>query len=280
MILSGVEEVLTAQSYILFYHHVTPSSMSRPPSLKSVGTSDTEVYSLWSMDTISMSDTGDDEKSNSVMSGGHIRGSSLSKPPSLSSIESIPTLKGSDTMPVLSTFSSSTSCSKTLSSSDKKYSLKADGTEVLLDEDSIDGSNPLLLENTIQIIDGEISFNFKNSLEFRKESTGNASKCSSELFSGDSMHAEPKKTRKLSFGPSSFYSSQKDTLSHDGSQSNSSFVQSSSSNQNQGNRRSLPNTRLNTANVEKLERLVEKRSKEEVETGSPKHVKRRKSTFW
>ena len=267
MILSHVEELLAAQSYILFYQAVSVPSLSKPSSLTSEGSSDTLIYSLKSEDTVLFPEISDQKLKNTrAVSSSQKRLSSLSSPPSL---------QESDTMPILSRVSSSASTSS--KSSGSKYSLKADGTQVLLGEDSVDSDT--LLESSIEVVDGEISFNFKNSQETSKQSSSNTSKRTLRLSQDDSVVSSAKKPRKLSFGTGKFYPSPSSETLSSAEKSCVSPVKLSNERQQRRSKGSgVKSPNLNPADVEKLNKMVEKRSRQKGDT--PKHVKRRKSTFW
>ncbi|XP_052801860.1 ubiquitin carboxyl-terminal hydrolase 44-like [Mya arenaria] len=256
MILSSLEEVLTAQAYILFYHTVGSDAPSIYPTTPISRAS--SMHSLKSEATDILSDS-----------------------------EEVPvSVTASDcllSMPIMDY------CQSQSSGGTEKYSLKVDGTQTMTDSSSVDTSVSSASDSSLHIVNGEIPFMFNDSpgVSHKNETVSTIRNISSPLkmkTSGSSKTrsgrnssltrgkrrisdsqsdgnepSNPKKARKLSFGASVFYTSPK----RDGS--------------GRKLRRSLRLIKLNQGFAKLDDILAEKSSNEEE---SEKHIKRRKSTFW
>lgn len=257
MILSTVEEVLTAQAYILFYRSVKPNkSDSTVPSV-SGSSSETIGYSLKSEDTV-IYDIESCNYNSSVTSSLPPKSSLM---PKLSKVRlRKSTRSSSSSLPKLSP--SYTQSASSLES----YSLKTDGTEILDSENITDLPSSLISNDTVHI-DPEISFIFK-STDDRRSTRG--SKRSLDSCDMQQNSRSKKKGKKLSFETNMFYCKQG---------INTAEKQSENKLDNSNRRRTRSMKKDGNSCLLKLERYIG-RSHAKDENTSTKHIKRRKSTFW
>lgn len=156
MILSNVEDVLTAQAYILFYKAEVPNKLKKPVSLTSDCSSETIEYSLKSEDTVCYTDN---EMCKDIpATSSSLSSQKSSSMPKLSRKQSTSSLTSSSLSPP----KLSPSSSYISSSSHENISLKSDGTLLLIDDDITNSLNSSSsMDNSVHVIDREITFNFK-----------------------------------------------------------------------------------------------------------------------
>lgn len=263
MVLSTMEEVLSAQAYILFYRALDSKSTSfssklePEPQAYSLTSQDTQVYSMPSQDLVHLGIRDQPNMQSDV--------------PMLWSSSSSSSLQ----MPTLVKETSSALSSLPLL--DEKYSLKSDGTEILSPDDTTDATNSLISDKTVKFIDSEISFSFPSPQEWEERrmtrSASRAIKRSLDSMQSSQNSQDPKKPRKLSFQASIFYSSPKSDRKNRAKTKPS----GDTSNKNRCRTRSQKNE--NSQTVLKLEKYIGRsHAKDDCETSH--HVRRRKSTFW
>lgn len=255
MILSTLEEVLTAQAYILFYKSVKSNMSDSPVPFVSGNSSETVGYSLKSEDTVIYKDVDSCNDNSSVTSSSSPKSSLMPKFPKVrlrkstrSSLSSLPKLLPSYTQSA---------------SAHESCSLKTDGTEIF-DSENITDLERSMISNDIVRIDPEISFIFK------KNDGKRSTRGSKRLLDSCENSQSKKRGKKLSFETNIFYSKQ-------GINTPEKQLENKLDNSNRRRTRSVKKD--DNSSLLKLERYIG-RSHAKDENTTAKHIKRRKSTFW
>ncbi|KAH3894173.1 hypothetical protein DPMN_018330 [Dreissena polymorpha] len=272
MVLSSLEEVLTAQAYIFFYRCLaqSPCTPRKPPCLLSTSCSVSSMSSLKSVDTVIISESQDSQSSPSAMK-------SVSQSSTLS--QNHPYLLGllrrNTTSPMSGSLSSSPDMPSMFSAATLKYSLKTDGTELLLaNSPNCDISMPS--DTSVHFIDREVSFNFRNSPNASAQDSNISASVSSPVtrgrkrrssLQGSSPIPDVKKCKTPHLPTDAFYGTP--------------IEMSKNSSESKAGLRRSKRLNMNKYSMEKFEALLTKIQNHEAKIkGENKHVKRRKSSFW
>lgn len=265
MILSSLEEVLTAQAYILFYKSVHSKSIPESLTVSSNTSTGTVSYSLKSEDTVCLPENGQSKSGKTPTT------SPKSKvPKALCRQSSLNSSLSNSPMPTLLQTLSSSSSSNT-----EKYSLKTDGTEILTSDELDELDCSWISNKSVQIVDKEISFNFKSdSPDIETKPVGSKRSLDSSQVEVNSQDC---KRKKLSFDSTMSYSHS----TYDGQDKNT--TECSKDKMKSKNRRRTRSMKddndISDLSLIKFEKFVKQSEmKEDITSGG--HIKRRKSTFW
>ncbi|KAL4224627.1 Ubiquitin carboxyl-terminal hydrolase 49 [Mactra antiquata] len=274
MILSSLDDVLTAQAYILFYKTVNTNTLCKSLTVSSDSSTDTIPYSLKSEDTVCLL-----EKDQTKSPKTSLSSSSPTKVPKNRQSSEISLNSSSSTLPCNSFYSSSSLSSTSSSFKSEKLSLKSDGTEILSADEMEGLDDSFTLNSFFQVVDKEISFNFKSSNDsLEKKTKKSSSKRSLDRSLKRSKQIPSSKRKKLSF----------DLAANQCNNSNSDSQGKESNNVSKHDKNKtekLTRRRTRSMKLEKDTKLLQLekfigRSHAEDEISKEGHIKRRKSTFW